>query len=296
MLRSVSGAVPVAVRFTLPCLTPFASNIRAPVSCASEQRLTCPQTTLGLFPPMRPGLTTGAHHFFGGQASGRYEGGMTKPPPAVLAADAPDWANRAMAELVELDPLLATITERAGPLPWRRREAGFAGLLRSLCGQMISNQAATAIWGRLSALPGALNPAGLLALTDEELRQAGLSRPKLRHARALAEAFASNRLSADILAALPDGAAVAAIAEIPGFGPWTAEVHLLFGLDRRDIFPAGDLALAASLAALRGLPHRPKPKELAELAKAWRPWRSMAARLLWHNWRHVTGRPAGEAG
>ena len=159
-----------------------------------------------------------------------------------------------------------------------------------------SNQAATAIWGRLSALPGALNPAGLLALTDEELRQAGLSRPKLRHARALAEAFASNRLSADILAALPDGHAVAAIAEIPGFGPWTAEVHLLFGLDRRDIFPAGDLALAASLAALRGLPDRPKPKELAELAKAWRPWRSMAARLLWHNWRHVTGRPAGEAG
>jgi DNA-3-methyladenine glycosylase II len=89
---------------------------------------------------------------------------------------------------------------------------------------------------------------------------------------------------------------VAAIAEIPGFGPWTAEVHLLFGLDRRDIFPAGDLALAASLAALRGLQDRPKPKELAELAKAWRPWRSMAARLLWHNWRHVTGRPAGEAG
>ena len=221
---------------------------------------------------------------------------MTKPPPAVLAADAPDWANRAMAELVKLDPLLANITERAGPLPWRRREAGFAGLLRSLCGQMISNQAATAIWGRLSALPGALNPAGLLALTDEELRQAGLSRPKLRHARALAEAFASNRLSADILAVLPDGPAVAAIAEIPGFGPWTAEVHLLFGLDRRDIFPAGDLALAASLAALRGLPDRPKPKELAELAKAWRPWRSMAARLLWHNWRHVTGRPAGEAG
>jgi DNA-3-methyladenine glycosylase II len=161
---------------------------------------------------------------------------------------------------------------------------------------MISNQAATAIWGRLSALPGALNPAGLLALTDEELRQAGLSRPKLRHARALAEAFASNRLSADILAVLPDGPAVAAIAEIPGFGPWTAEVHLLFGLDRRDIFPAGDLALAASLAALRGLQDRPKPKELAELAKAWRPWRSMAARLLWHNWRHVTGRPAGEAG
>lgn len=214
----------------------------------------------------------------------------------MLAADAPEWAHRALAELAQIDPLLATIPERAGPLPWRRREAGFPGLLRSLCGQMISNQAAAAIWGRLSALPGALNPAGLLALTDEELRQAGLSRPKLRHARALAEAFASARLSAEVLAALSDEAAVAEIAEIPGFGPWTAEVHLLFGLDRQDIFPAGDLALAASLAALHGLPDRPKPKQLAAVAVAWRPWRSMAARLLWHHWRHVTGRPAGEAG
>jgi DNA-3-methyladenine glycosylase II len=160
---------------------------------------------------------------------------------------------------------------------------------------MISNQAATAIWGRLSGLPGALSPDGLLALSDEALRQAGLSRPKLLHARALAEAFADGRLTAEALAALPDEAAVAAIAAIPGFGPWTAEVHLLFGLERRDIFPSGDLALAASLAALRGLPERPSQKQLRELAGAWRPWRSMAARLLWHHWRHVTGRPAGEA-
>jgi DNA-3-methyladenine glycosylase II len=221
---------------------------------------------------------------------------MKKPPPAMLAADAPEWATRALAELTRRDPLLGAIPERAGPLPWRRREAGFAGLLRSLCGQMISNQAATAIWGRLSALPGALNPAGLLALSDEALQGAGLSRPKLRHARALAEAFVDGRLSAAGLADLSDEAAVAAIAAIPGFGPWTAEVHMLFGHDRPDIFPSGDLALAASLAALRGLPERPKPKHLAELAGEWRPWRSMAARLLWHHWRHVTGRPAGEAG
>ncbi|MCX7369119.1 MAG: DNA-3-methyladenine glycosylase 2 family protein [Alphaproteobacteria bacterium] len=221
---------------------------------------------------------------------------MTTPPLAMLAADAPEWAPRALAELTKLDPLLAAIPERAGPLPWRRREAGFAGLLRSLCGQMISNQAATAIWGRLSALPGALGPEGLLALSDEAMREAGLSRPKLRHARALAEAFADGRLSAEGLAGLPDEAAVAAIAGIPGFGPWTAEVHMLFGHDRPDIFPAGDLALAASLAVLRDMPERPKPKQLGELAGAWRPWRSMAARLLWHHWRHVTGRPAGEAG
>lgn len=219
---------------------------------------------------------------------------MTDSRPALLAADAPPWAAEALLALARMDPQLAAIPEAAGPLPWRRREAGFAGLLRSLCGQMISNQAATAIWGRLAALPGALTPAGLLALDDDALRQAGLSRPKLRHARALAEAFAEGQLSAEGLAGLSDEAAVAAIAAIPGFGPWTAEVHLLFGQDRPDIFPAGDLALAASLAALRGLPERPKPKALAERATAWAPWRSMAARLLWHHWRHVTGRPAGE--
>ena len=221
---------------------------------------------------------------------------MKAKPPALLAEDAPGWASDALAALARLDPALAAIPELAGPLPWRRRDGGFPGLLRSLCGQMISNQAATAIWGRLAALPRALTPEGLLALGDDALREAGLSRPKLKHARALAEAFAQGELSAAILAGLPDQAAVEAIAAIPGFGPWTAEVHLLFGHDRPDIFPAGDLALAASLAALRGLPGRPSPKELAVLAKAWRPWRSMAARLLWHHWRHITGRPAGEAG
>jgi len=213
---------------------------------------------------------------------------------ALLAADAPEWAGHALAALTTLDPQLAAIPQTAGTLPWRRREAGFTGLLRSLCGQMISNQAATAIWGRLATLPGALTPAGLLALDDEALRQAGLSRPKLAHARALATAFAEGQLSAEGLSALSDEAAIAAIAAIPGFGSWTAEVHLLFGHDRPDIFPAGDLALAASLTALRGLPERPKPKQLAEISRAWAPWRSMAARLLWHHWRHVTGRPAGE--
>ena len=219
---------------------------------------------------------------------------MTQSRPALLAADAPPWATQALSALAQLDAQLAAIPAAAGPLPWRRREAGFAGLLRSLCGQMISNQAATAIWGRLAALPGALTPAGLLALEDEALRQAGLSRPKVNHARALAEAFATGQVSAEGLAALPDEAAIASIAAIPGFGPWTAEVHMLFGHDRPDIFPAGDLALAASLAVLRGEPERPKPRELAELAMMWSPWRSMAARLLWHHWRHVTGRPAGE--
>lgn len=208
----------------------------------------------------------------------------------------PAWAEEGIAALCRADPDFARILPAAGPLPWRRRDPGFPGLLRAICGQMISNQAAAAIWGRLSALPGALDPAGLLALSEEALRGAGLSRPKVLHVRALARAVAEGRLDFAALRAAPDEDAVAAIAAIPGLGPWTAQIHLLFGFERPDVFPAGDLALAAGLAELKSLHERPKPKVLGEMARAWSPWRSVAARLLWHHWRHVTGRPAGEAG
>jgi DNA-3-methyladenine glycosylase II len=177
-------------------------------------------------------------------------------------------------------------------LPWRRRSRGFPGLLQAIVGQQISNQAAAAIWRRLAATPGALDPQGMLALPDTDLRAAGLSRPKQAHARALAEAFAAGRLSEAALAEATDEQAVAAIAAVRGLGTWSAEIYLLFALERPDVFPAGDLALAAAAARLKELPARPAPAALRGLAEPWRPWRALAARLLWHYWRHVTGRPA----
>ena len=204
----------------------------------------------------------------------------------------PRAARLGLNRLVKLDADLAGVEAAAGPLPWRRRPDGFPGLLQAIMGQQISNQAAAAIWRRLALLPGALEPAGLLALDDEALRGAGLSRPKMAHSRALAQAFADGRLHAAGLAAMDDEAAIAAIAAVRGMGHWTAEVYLLFALGRSDVFPAGDLALAASAAHLKGLPGRPGPIALRALAETWRPWRSLAARLLWHHWRHVTGRPA----
>ena len=204
----------------------------------------------------------------------------------------PPEARAALAELYARDPDLAAIEAAAGPLPWRVRPAGFAGLLQAIVGQQISNQAAAAIWRRVAALPGAADPAGLLALPDEALRAAGLSRPKIAHARALAAAFADRRLETDALAALDDEVAVAAIAAVRGLGRWTAEIYLLFALGRADVFPAADLALAAAAAHLKGLPARPGPAALRALAEPWRPHRALAARLLWHHWRHVTGRPA----
>jgi DNA-3-methyladenine glycosylase II len=129
-------------------------------------------------------------------------------------------------------------------------------------------------------------------LSDESLRATGLSRPKISHCRSLATAFVDGVLTADGIAAMEDEAAVAAIAAVRGLGRWTAEVYLLFALGRHDVFPAGDIALQASVAHLKALPERPGPLLLREMADAWRPARGLAARLLWHHWRHVTGRPA----
>ncbi|WP_082012627.1 DNA-3-methyladenine glycosylase [Belnapia sp. F-4-1] len=216
------------------------------------------------------------------------------PPPFPAP---PPWAREGLAALAAADPRLGAIEAAAGPLPWRTRQPGFPGLLRAICGQQISNQAAAAIWRRLAALPGALDPAGLLAMDDATLCGiAGLSRPKAAHARSLAAACIEGRLDFIALPAMSDAEAVAHIAAVKGLGPWTAAVHLLFAEQRPDVFPAGDLALAASAAHLLGLPARPGPKALAVLAEGWRPWRSLAARLLWHHWRFVTGRPAVEDG
>ncbi|MFO1023572.1 MAG: DNA-3-methyladenine glycosylase 2 family protein [Acetobacteraceae bacterium] len=206
----------------------------------------------------------------------------TPPPPALAAIDT----------LIGLDPDFAGILDRAGPLPWRRRTPGFPGLLQAIVAQMISNQAAAAIWGRTRVIPGALDPALLIDLPDDTLRAAGFSRPKVAHAKALAAAFLDGTLSAERIAALDDEDAVLAIAGVKGLGRWTAEIYLLFALERLDIFPSGDIALAAALADLKGLEARPAPKDLRRIAEAWAPVRSLAARLLWHHWRHVTGRPA----
>lgn len=228
------------------------------------------------------------------------------PPPTIPAAtlpieappaDWPGWAVAAMPALLAADPTLATIQPAAGPLPWRTRAPGFPGLLRAICGQQISNQAAAAIWGRLSAIPGATEPAGLLLLDDAALcGVGGLSRPKAAHARALAAACLDGTLDFAAIAGLDDASAIDRLVAVRGLGRWTAEVHLLFAEGRADIFPSGDLALAGGAAALLLLDARPTPKALASMAERWAPWRSLAARLLWHHWRHVTGRPAAEPG
>jgi DNA-3-methyladenine glycosylase II len=204
----------------------------------------------------------------------------------------PEAARHALARLAAADSDFARIEAEAGPLPWRVRQAGFPGLLNAIAGQQISNQAAAAIWRRLCALHGCLSPHDFLTLDDDALRGAGLSRPKIAHARAVAEAFVTGVLATEKLAAMSDADAVATISSVRGLGVWSAEIYLLFALQRMDVFPAGDLALQAACAHLKNLPARPTARALRDIASPWQPHRALAARLLWHWWRHVTGRPS----
>jgi DNA-3-methyladenine glycosylase II len=209
------------------------------------------------------------------------------PPPLPTAERA------ALRRLAVRVPAFAAIEPAAGPLPWRTREAGFPGLLAAIVGQQISNLAAAAIWRRLvGMMDGAPRAEVLLALPETTLREAGLSRPKIAYARGLAEAVVTRRIEPEAFPEMDDEAVITAISSLNGFGRWSAEIYLLFALQRRDAFPAADLALAASAQALFGLDERPKEKALRALAEPWAPYRGLAARLLWHHWRHLRSRPA----
>lgn len=165
-------------------------------------------------------------------------------------------------------------------MPLRRRQDGFAALLDAIVSQQVSVAAADAIWNRLKAA-GLTTPARLLAAPDEELRGCGLSRQKIRYARALAEA----RLPYGALRAAPTDDVIAELVAVPGIGRWTAEIYAMFSLGRADVFAPGDLALQESARLLFGLDNRPTERQLREMAAPWSPWRSVAARLLWAYYR-----------
>ena len=215
--------------------------------------------------------------------------GFPEPPRQREPPRLPEAAGEQIRALCRADPDLARIVNEAGPLRWRTREQGFAGLLAAIVAQQISVKAAGAIWGRVHVLDGCLDPAHFLRLDDDALRGAGLSRPKIAHARAVAQAFCDGVLATEALAAATDEAAIATICGVRGLGVWSAEIYLLFALERADIFPAGDLALQAAAANLKGLAARPNARALREMALPWQPYRGLAARLLWHWWHHITG-------
>ena len=193
--------------------------------------------------------------------------------------------KKGLRTLAELDTDLALAADRIGLPPARKRPAGFETLLSTIISQQISSEAARSITARIAALLPDMSADALLQLDTEVLRQAGLSYRKIEYAQGLASAIVGGEFDVDGLAAMTDQAAIASITALRGFGPWSAEIYLMFSLNRRDIFPAGDLALQTALGRLKGLEKRPAPAQARALVAHWSPWRSVGSLFLWHYYR-----------
>lgn len=187
--------------------------------------------------------------------------------------------------LAAREPGFARALELCGAPPLRRREDGFPALLGAIVSQQVSTAAARAIWARMEAA-GLTLPETIRAGTDEALRAAGLSRQKVRYARALAEAG----LDFDALREAPEPEIVEVLTALPGIGRWTAEIYVMFSLGRADVFAPNDLALQEAARMLFGLPERPREKPLRAMAEAWSPWRTVAAGMLWAYYSAVKAR------
>lgn len=202
-----------------------------------------------------------------------------------------DDIARGLAALADLDPRLAPVIAAVDRVPLRRRPPGFAGLAEIVTAQQVSKASAAAIFARLERLVAPLDAAAFARATDETLREVGLSRPKQRTLRALAEAVEAG-LDLRALALAPPDEAQGRLVALHGIGPWTAEAFLLSCAGHEDVFPAGDLALQVAVGDVAGLEARPGEKETRAIAARWSPHRAIAARLMWEHYGRLTGRDA----
>jgi len=196
----------------------------------------------------------------------------------------------AVAALCASDPVLAGLIEAVGTLDEEARAAGrptdpYGSLLRSIVGQQLSTLAARTIYGRVAALfdDRAPTPAEMLAADPDELRACGLSRPKIAYLRDLAEHVESGELAMDRLHELSDDEVIAQLTAVKGLGQWTADMFLIFHLDRPDVLPVGDLGIRRAAERAYGLPDLPDAKTLTGIAEPWRPNRSLASLYLWRS-------------
>lgn len=196
-----------------------------------------------------------------------------------------DCVVEGAAWLAAQDVRFARALELTGPLPLRLRSDGFDQLLSAIVSQQVSVASAAAIWKRMQDA-GLVSPEAIVAASEDDLRGAGLSRQKMRYARALAE----EGIDFEALRAAPNEVVFKTLTKVSGIGIWTAEIYAMFSLGRADVFAPGDLALQESARMLFELEERPKERALRQMAEDWSPWRSVAARLLWAYYRVDKGR------
>jgi DNA-3-methyladenine glycosylase II len=187
--------------------------------------------------------------------------------------------------LVKQDPRLKPILAQTGMPALRQREPGFAGLAHIVCGQQLSTASAAAIWARLAAAFDPLDHEAIRRARTDRLGRLGLSAAKIKTLKFIAKELAADRLNLDVLANEDVDAAHHALTALPGIGPWTADIYLLFCLGHGDAWPAGDLAVQEAVKFGLGLKERPTAKQMAPLAEPWRPYRGAAAHLWWSYYR-----------
>ncbi|MEO9864287.1 MAG: DNA-3-methyladenine glycosylase 2 family protein [Yoonia sp.] len=194
----------------------------------------------------------------------------------IIRSDADADVARGLDALCRIEPKFAAVAPRLSPLPLRLQPEGFGQVMSVILGQQVSVASAEATWAQMVAA-GMDQPDAVLAASQEDLRALGLSRQKALYAHALANA----QIDYDALRDLPDLEVIKTLTAVKGIGLWTAEIYTKFSLGRPDVLAAGDLAIQIAAQDLFDLPERPKEKELRQMAVAWSPWRSVAARLLW---------------
>ena len=195
-----------------------------------------------------------------------------------------------LAQLILADPRLKPVAEKAGSFSLRRREGGYAGLCAIVCGQQLSTASAAAIRARLFAAFDPFHHDTVRTARADKLKRLGLSAAKIKSIREIGKAVAKGRIDLTSVGNMEADVAHAALTALHGIGPWTADIYLLFCLGHADAFPAGDLAVQESARIAFGLRKRPDAKRLTKIAEAWRPWRGVAAHLLWAYYHAVKKR------
>jgi DNA-3-methyladenine glycosylase II len=200
--------------------------------------------------------------------------------------------SSAVEELARRDRDLAAVVARFGPPPLWGRDAGFATLVQIILEQQVSLGSARAAYDRLTAAAGGMTPERIATLDDLTMRAAGVSRQKASYIRALARAIVDGEFDPAALDAMDDDAARTALVKLKGIGPWSADIYLLMALRRADVWPSGDLALVGALREIKRLRVIPDMARVERLTKPWRPWRAVAARVLWHHYLSTPRRRA----
>ena len=203
-----------------------------------------------------------------------------------------DDLRAGLVKLIEQDPRLVPVAEKAGTFALRRREAGFAGICAIVCGQQLSTASAAAIRNRLFAAFDPFHHDTVRKARTDKLKRLGLSMPKIKSIRAIAGAVSDGVIDLNAVGNMDADDAHAALVQLHGIGPWTADIYLLFCLGHADAFPSGDLAVQEAVRIAFNLRKRPDPKALTKIAEAWRPWRGVAAHLFWAYY-HVVKRREG---